>query len=187
MLATSLALALMGMTPVKIDIVVRDLKDGDALTGVRKFRVTVESDNPVNQVEFYVGDNLRSNDTSTPYEFEIDPLNETEGSLKLSFAAYSAQGENVKKSYTVKIDTGVAKGADKNVEEGYAAMAKSQFDQAIYSGRVALKAKAGYNPARILLARAFLSKGVYDKAQTFAEDALASEPNSDDANEVLSG
>ncbi|MEQ1823892.1 MAG: Ig-like domain-containing protein [Fimbriimonadaceae bacterium] len=187
MLATSLALALMGMTPTKIDIVVRDLKDGDALTGIRKLRVTVNSDQPVNQVEFYVGDNLRSNDTSTPYEFEIDPLNESEGNLKLTFAAYTAQGDNAKKTYTVKIDTGVSKGADKNIEEGYTAMAKSQFDQAIYSGRVALKAKAGYNPARVLLARAFLSKGVFDKAQAFAEDALASDPNMDEANEVLSG
>ncbi len=187
MLATSLALALMSMAPVKIDIVVRDLKDGDTLTGVRKFRVTVESDQPVNQVEFYVGDNLRSNDTSTPYEFDIDPLNEPDGSIKLTFAAYSAQGENIKKTYTVKVDTGVSKGAAKNVEEGYVSMTKSLFDQAIYSGRVALKATPGHNPARILLARAFLSKGVYDKAQAFAEDALAAEPNSDDANEVLSG
>ena len=61
----------------------------------------------------------------------------------------------------------------KLVEEGNAFLVDQKWDEAIRSGRVALKAKAGYNPARILMARAYMGKGVMDKAQQFAEDALA--------------
>ena len=41
-------------------------KEGETLTGERTFRVTVQSSAPVTQVEFYVGEDLRDSDTSTP-------------------------------------------------------------------------------------------------------------------------
>lgn len=185
MVVASLALALLGMSPGKIDINLSNFKDGDTISRPRTLAVTVDSSSPINQVEFYVGDSLRLSDSSTPYEFQIDPLNEPEGKLKLTFAAYSSAGENSKKSVTVTIDSGVSKGADANVKDGNEALTKGAIDEAIYFGRVALKAKEGFNPGRLLLARAYLRKGVYDKAQTFAEDAIAADPNFDDANEVL--
>lgn len=187
MIVASLALALLGMTPGKIDINLKDLKDGDTIARPRTITVTVDSTNPINQVEFYVGDRLRSSDTSTPYEFQIDPLNEAEGKLTLTFAAYSSEGENNKKSISVTLDPGTSKGVKPNVDLGNEALTKGALDEAIYAGRVALKADSKSKDARLLLARAYLRKGVYDKAQTFAEDALAADPNFDEANEVLSG
>lgn len=186
MVVASLAIALLGMTPGKIDINLANFKDGDSISRPRTLSVTVDSSSPINQVEFYVGDSLRTSDSSTPYEFQIDPLNEPEGKLKLTFAAYSSAGENAKKAVTVTIDSGVSKGADANVAEGNDMLTKGSIDDAIYLGRVAMKAKEGHNPARLLLARAYLRKGIYDKAQNFAEDALRTDPNLDDANEVLS-
>lgn len=187
MVAASLAIALLGMTPGKIDIQLKDFKDGDSITRPRVLTVTVDSSATVNQVEFYVGTSLRTSDSSTPYEFQIDPLNEPEGKLKLTFAAYTSDGQNAKKEVNVTISSGVGKGAQANVDAGNEALIKGANDEAIYLGRVALKAQEGFNPARLLLARAYLRKGVYDKAQTFAEDALAADANSDDANAVLSG
>ena len=35
-------------------------------------------------VEFYVGNDLRESDTSTPYEFKLDTLTEPDGDLKVS-------------------------------------------------------------------------------------------------------
>lgn len=187
MVVASLAFALLGMTPGKIDVLFKDFKEGESITRPRVLTVTVDASSAVNQVEFYVGSSLRTSDSSTPYEFQIDPLNEAEGNLKLTFAAYTADGQNAKKEVTVKIDSGVAKGAQANVDMGNDSLTKGENDEAIYFGRVALKATEGFNPARLLLARAYLRKGVYDKAQTFAEDALAADPKFDEANEVLSG
>jgi tetratricopeptide (TPR) repeat protein len=187
MVVASLALALFGMTPGKIDIQLKDFKEGESISRPRTLAVTVDSSSPVNQVEFYVGNSLRSSDSSTPYEFQIDPLNETEGNLKVTFAAYTSDGQNAKKEVTLKIDSGVSLGAQANVDKGNAALTENKNDDAIYFGRVALKATEGFAPARILLSRAYLRKGVYDKAQTFAEDALKADPNSDEANTVLAG
>lgn len=188
MVVASLALALISsMTPGKIDIQLKDFKDGESITRPRTLAVTVDSNSPVNQVEFYVGNSLRSSDSSTPYEFQIDPLNEAEGNLKVTFAAYTSDGQNAKKEITLKIDSGVALGAQANVDKGNESLTKGANDDAIYYGRVALKATEGFNPARILLARAYLRKGIYDKAQTFAEDAIKSDPNLDEGNEVLAG
>ncbi len=185
MVLASLAFVLLHLSPAKIDISVKDTKDGDVISAERNFRVTVDSTNPVTQVEFYVGDSLRDSDASTPYEFKVDPLNEPEGAFKVAFVAYTSEGEKARKELTLKIETGVSKGAEKLVEEGNAFLVDQKWDDAIRSGRVALKAKAGYNPARILMARAYMGKGVMDKAQQFAEDALAADPNFTDGREML--
>lgn len=184
--STLLALAL-GLTPAKISIELRDFADGELVSKERSFRVVVTSDHPVRNVEFYVGDNLRDSDSSTPYEFKIDPLNEPDGDLKLTFAAYTTEGESTKKIVTVKIDTGASKGADFHVEAGNASLASQKWADAIYSARIALKAKPAYAPARMLLARAFMGQGAFDRAQTFAEEVLASDANNPDAKELLAG
>ena len=84
MLTSLLASAILGFTPLtKIELNVKDLNTGDSLSAERTFRVTVLSDNPVTKVEFYVGDSLRDSDSSTPYEFGMDPRKEADGALKL--------------------------------------------------------------------------------------------------------
>lgn len=186
MLTSCLAALVLGI-PAKIDINIRDLKDGDTITKETTIRVTVASDNPVRSVEFYVGDELREADTSTPYEFKVDPIQETDGDFKVSFVAYTTEGENTKKALKLKVDTGVSKGADYNVEQGMAALSTSKFEDAVHYGRVALKAQPGFNPARILLARAFTAMGQHDKAQQFIEDALAADPKDRGAKELLAG
>jgi tetratricopeptide (TPR) repeat protein len=185
MLTALIASALLGWTPLKIEINVRDVKDGDVISAEKTFRVTVVSDNPVTQVEFYVGDSLRDSDSSTPYEFKIDPLNEKEGPYAVGFVAYTSEGEKARKDLKLAIDTGVSKGAEFHVEQGNEFLSDQKLDDAIRSGRVALKAKADYNPARILLARAYLAKGVMDKAEQFAQDALAADANFAEGRELL--
>lgn len=185
MLTALIASALLNWTPVKIDINVRDVKDGDVISSEQTFRVTVAADHPVTQVEFYVGDSLRDSDSSTPYEFKIDPLSEKEGAFAVGFVAYTSEGEKGRKDLKLTIDTGVSKGAEFHVEAGNEALIEGKLDAAILAGRVALKAKSDHNPARVLLARAYLSKGIMDKAEQFAQDALAADPNFNEGRELL--
>jgi len=161
-------------------------KTGEAITGERQFRVTVQAKNPVTQVEFYVGDDLRDNDTSTPYEFRLDSLAEEDGNLKLRFKAYTNAGELGEKIVMVRIDNGVGKGADFHIQQGLDHLADSKFDLAITSGRIALKADPKSSKARLVMARANLGLRDMAKAQKFAEDAVAEDPNNAEALELLS-
>ena len=167
-------------------VVTPDISSGDVITRERTIKVRVQSDSLVTQVEFYVGDELRDSATSTPYTFKLDPLNEKDGDLRLTFTAYTSKGDKASKAVTVKIDTGLSKGAAANTTIAEDYLTQTKWDDAIYAARVALKADPNYNPARLALARAYMKKGVYDKAQQFAEDALKTEPNSPEALELMS-
>jgi Tfp pilus assembly protein PilF len=164
-----------------------NIAEGAILTGEVKFVVKVDAKDPVTNVEFYVGDNIRDTDSSTPYEFAIDTLAEADGPLKVVFAAYTTEGESLKKTLSLTVDNGLSKGADYHVSQGKDFLTERKFDDAIRSGRIALKIQPKYNPARMLLARAFYGKGVLDTAQTFAEDALADDPKFFEAADLLSG
>ncbi len=79
MMSTAFVLAtalLLGSPKVEINV---NTEEGQSLSGVHVFRLTVTSDHPVSQVEFYVGSDLRETDTSTPYEFMLDTLTEKDG------------------------------------------------------------------------------------------------------------
>ena len=182
MIANVLALLLLG--PVTVNV---NAKDGELISGERTFRVTVQADNPVTQVEFYVGDDLRETDTSTPYEFKLTALDESDGDLKLTFAAYTSEGESAKKALKVKVDNGISKGAEFHIERGKTLLSDGKWDDAIMAGRVALKAQPSSVGAKMLLARAYFAKGVYDQAQKFAEDVAAAEPNNLDAMDLVGG
>lgn len=161
------------------------LKNGDALTGDVVFRATLQTDHPIQAVEFYVGDDLRESDGSTPYEFKLDTLSEGDGNLKVRFKGFTTEGQNVEKAFTLSIDNGVNKGADFHVAKGNEFMTEGKFDDAITEGRIAQKADKASLGARILLARANFGKGIYDKAQKFAEDALEIDKNNRPAREVI--
>jgi hypothetical protein len=149
--ATWIAAVLMGWPlpnaqNVQLDV---NVKNGDVLSVEKTFVVKVVSKNPVNQVEFYVGDDLRETDSSTPYEFHFDALSEPEGELKLKFAAYASDGESASKTITVRVDNGISQGADFHVQKAQESLIESKWDEAIRASRIALKAKPGFNPARM--------------------------------------
>lgn len=181
-----LAAALLLLAPQKPDLTV-NVKPAEHISGVRQFRVVVTAPDPVTQVEFYVGSELRDSDTSIPYEFKLDTIDEKDGDLPLTFAAYTTKGDSTKKVITVKIDNGVGLGADVHVTKGIEALQDSKWDDAIDQARIAMKAAPNDNRARMIMARAYLGKGILDKAQKFAEDWQQSEPTSADAGELLSG
>jgi len=163
-----------------------DINSGDVISRERTIKVRVQSDSLVTQVEFYVGDELRDSASSTPYTFKLDPLNEKDGDLKLTFTAYTTKGDKASKVVNVKVDTGLSKGAPANTSIAEDYLVQTKWDEAIYAARVALRADPNYNPARLALARAYMKKGVYDKAQQFAEDAIKAEPNAPEALELNS-
>jgi thioredoxin-like negative regulator of GroEL len=160
-------------------------KTGDSVSGERSFRVTVQSKDAVTQVEFYVGSDLRDNDTSTPYEFKLDTLNEADGDLKLRFKAYTTSGATGEKTITIKVANGTEKGADFHVQKANDLLADGKYDAAITEARIALKADVNSNPARLAMARANLGKGVLDQAQKYAEDAVAAKADDTAALDLL--
>ena len=161
------------------------VQNGDSLTGDVQFRAKVQTDTPIQAVEFYVGDDLRESDGSTPYEFKLDTLTEEDGNIKLRFKAFTSEGQNVEKIFNLKVDNGVSKGADFHVQRGNGFVTEGKLDEAITEGRIAQKADKGSLGARILLARANFAKGQYDKAQKFAEDALELDKTNRPAREVI--
>lgn len=164
-----------------------NVKDGDKIAGVYVFRVTVESSQLVTQVEFYFGADLRDSDTSTPYEFKIDTVAEAEGPVDVRFVAYTDRGERAERRLRLTIDNEVGKGADFHVDRARELLAESKWDDAIVAGRTALKAKPGYGPARLVMARANFGKGVLDTAQKFAEDVINDDKGNVEARNLLSG
>jgi predicted Zn-dependent protease len=179
------AAAVLAATPQNITVTV-DVKPGDTIAGVRHFRVLVGAVDPITQVEFYVGSELRSSDASIPYEFDLDSVEERDGKLDLTFAAYTSKGDSSKKVVAITIDNGVVLGLNAHIEKGVDFIRDSKWDDAILHGRIALKIEPASNHARMVMARAYLGKGALDKAQKYAEDWHQSEPNNIDASELLS-
>ncbi|MBS1721101.1 MAG: hypothetical protein JST35_11705 [Armatimonadetes bacterium] len=161
-------------TPVTISI---NAKDGSTVQGVVNFRVRVDSEMMVSGVEFYVNGKLRATDDSSPYDFQIDTLNEADGPIKLKFVAFTAKGSRNEKLLTLTVDNKVSGGPDIHVTKAGEFIASGEWEKAIYEGRIALKAKPNYVPARMILARAYAGKKEFDSALAQASEAVAVEPN----------
>jgi len=157
------------------------VKDGQKISGLQGFRITVQSSHTVSEVEFYVNDDLRSTDESTPYEFDIDTIAEKEGPIKVKVLAYDSEGAQKVLNLNLVVDNELGKGADFFVDQGLALLAEGKWLPAIDKGRVALKASPKHIGARVLLARANFGRGVYDAAQKFVQDILAEDPKNADA------
>src|SRR5436309_960972 len=99
---TLLAAAMLAFPVQKLDISV-NVKPQESISGIRQFHIAVTSDDPVTQVEFYVGSELRDSDSSVPYEFKLDTIEEKDGDLQLTFAVYTTKGDSSKKVIKVKI------------------------------------------------------------------------------------
>ncbi len=179
----SVALVAQAWAAVQLNV---NAKSGDVVTGERQFRVTAYANDPVTQVEFYVGSELRDTDTSTPYEFQFDSLNEPDGDTTIRFKAYTTKGETGEKTIVVHVDNQVSKGADFHVQKAEGFLSDSKWDDAVTEGRIALKADAKSGPAQRVLARAYLGSGQLDKAQKFAEDAVATNGKDEKSLNLLS-
>jgi tetratricopeptide (TPR) repeat protein len=182
MIGSFVALALLAGQKLAMNV---NLKDGDVISGEKKFVVSVQSKNPVTQVELYVGSESPRIDTSVPYEFTLDTLGEDDGDLKITFKAYTTEGENISKAITVKIDNGVGKGVDFHLNNAKEALTNSNWDDAIASARLALKADAKSSMGKLYLARGYFGKGVLDKAQINAEDAASLDPKNTEALDMI--
>jgi len=163
-----------------------DLKEGDKIAGLRTATVTVDSKDLITQVEFYVNGQLRETDDSQPYEFNIDGIVEPEGKLTLRVAAFTNTGKKAEQTINLMIDNGITRGPEFFTKQGEEELRNSKVDESIQSGRLALKAKKDYNPARLLLARANLRKSIFDTAQKFAEDAAEADPKNAAAWDLVS-
>ncbi|MDQ2986436.1 MAG: tetratricopeptide repeat protein [Armatimonadota bacterium] len=155
----------------KIDIT-SSVKNGDKIAGTVEIRVTVTADATVNSVEFYVNGDLRSTDTSTPYLYSLDTLPEKEGPLKLTIGAYSSAGESKKVDLNLTVDNGVSQGVKFHVDNAVRFLQVSKWNEALQAARVALKADENSVDAKVAMARAYMGKQEFDKAQQWAEDAL---------------
>jgi pentatricopeptide repeat protein len=169
-------------TEIKINA---SLKNGDKIAGKVQLRVTVESDVPVNQVEFYHAGRLLLTDTSTPYVLDINTVIEEEGTYEVEVAVYLTNGENKRQTIRLVIDNNVGAGAAAHTENAVRFLQVGNYDGAIQAGLVALKADDNYAPAKIAVARGFYGKEDLAEAQTFAESALIDGENRD-AYEILS-
>ncbi len=178
-----MALALLGAQAVEIQL---NTQEGAKISGEHTFRVRVVADNEiVTQVEYYIRDEYRGKDQSTPYEFTIDTLAEPDGPFKIVFAAYTNSGKSVKKPFQFTIDNGMAKGLEFHLQAAREALQESAWDKALTSGRVALKIDAKSANAHLLVARAYYGKNVLDEAQKHAEDAIETNPDLDEARDLL--
>lgn len=176
-LAMTPALAAMTMTV--------NTKDGDTISGKHQFVVRVQSEHLVTNVEFYVGDDLRDTDESTPYQFGLDTIEEKQGPLMVTFAAFDSEGNSVKQKLSLKIDNGFEKGVDFHVNRSNELLKESKFADAVEACRVALKIDPKSNKARLAMARANFAVGTMDVAQKFAEDVVASDADNVEAKSLL--
>jgi tetratricopeptide (TPR) repeat protein len=182
------ALVVSGVSFAGAQIVVNTTtKTGDTISGDHRFRVTVQSQSLVSQVEFYINDNLVATDESTPYEFVLDTLLQNDGPIKVTVAAYNSAGESKKVDLNIRVDNGMSLGVKHHVDIAEAALTVGNWDAAIAAGRVAVKINPNDNTARMVMARAYFGKGVFDLAQKFAEDAVASDSSNIAAKELLAG
>ncbi len=77
--AAAVAMTAWSYAALTLDV---NVKNGDSLKGDVQFVVNARSENLITSVEFYVGDDLRGNDSSRPYTFDLDTLTEADGRSK---------------------------------------------------------------------------------------------------------
>lgn len=157
------------------------VKDGQALAGSVTFRVKVAASSPVSSVEFYVGDDLRDTDGSTPYEFKFDALTAESGDVKLTFKGYTSSGGSATKVLNLKVDNGGGMSLAEHLQRGNEALTNSKDDDALTEGRIALKMAPDSVEAKLLIARAYLGKNVYDLAQRTTNEILEKDPKNVEA------
>lgn len=184
LLFASAVLALLPAPPLTLSL---NAKNGETIHGERTIRVNVTSDTAINQVELYVNGDLRDTDTSTPYDFKIDTVPESDGPIKLRFKAYTVESKTTEKTITLVVDNGLGKGADYHVGQANDLLTNGKYLEARDEGKIAYKIDKKSVGARVALARAYLGLNELDQAQLQAEEAKAAKPNDPSVLTLLAG
>lgn len=163
-----------------------DVANGAKVSGDVKFTVTVDSKSLITKVEYYVNDELKDSDDSTPYEFKLDTLKEKEGPCRVKFSARTDDGDEENLVLTLNIDNELSKGLAYWVDQSVAFSSVSNWSEAVRAGRIAVKIAPKDAGARTALARAYFGKGELDRAQQIAEDVLAADENNYFARDLIS-
>jgi len=130
-----------------------ELEDGAKVSDMTTVtaKAAAPDDSGIDKVEFYVDDQLKFTDTSTPYEFEWDTLAETEGAHALKAIAFDSKGNTATAKISVTIDNELSKGAEAHAASAAAALKEGNVDLAAKYARRALK----IDPANLAAARAY--------------------------------
>ncbi|MCU0317672.1 MAG: Ig-like domain-containing protein [Fimbriimonadaceae bacterium] len=177
-------IAFAAISPAAV-VVTSNTKSGDTIRGEHTFRLTAQPQDVVTKMEMFVGSRLIGTATSTPYTFTLDTLNEADGPFEVRFLAITSEGDNVNTVLKLTIDNGLAKGVDFHVDAANQAVSDGKWDEAIQSGRTALKIDSTNKKGMIALSRAYYGKGVFDLAEKFAGDVLAADAANVEALEML--
>ena len=117
--------------------------------------ITVKAKTPddsgIEKVEFYIDNQLKFTDSSTPYEFDWDTLGDTEGAHALKAVAFDAKGNTASAKLSVTVDNELGKGAEAHAETALAALKEGNVDSAAKFARRALKV----DPTNLTAARAY--------------------------------
>lgn len=159
---------------VKIDL---NVKDGEVIKQVFRLEATVQSDKLVEKVEFIINDRLREVARSTPYTFEWDTIADAEGEHTLEIVATTEGGATKSLKLKIKVDNEVALGAEHHYEQARDLFAEGKVQEAIYSARIALKARSEFKEARILLIQALLRLNRFEAADNAVEDLIRAFPD----------
>jgi tetratricopeptide (TPR) repeat protein len=141
-------------------------------------RATPDGDTGIDKVEFSVDDQLKATDTSTPYSFDWDTLEETEGAHTILAVAFDSKGRTAKSKITVTIDNELGKGAEAHAEKALIALKEGNVKDATRYSRRALK----IDPKNLKAARSLA--GIYREQGYFAKGVATLEAADIPANEV---
>lgn len=129
------------------------IEDGAKVSDVTTvtIKASTTDDSGIDKVEFYVDDQLKGADTSTPYEFAWDTLEGTEGAHALKAVAFDGKGNTASAKISVTVDNELGKGAEAHAAAAAAALKEGNVDLAAKLARRALK----IDPANLAAARAY--------------------------------
>ncbi len=153
-----------------------NVKSGDTVSGIVKFRVIVHTEDIITKVEYYQDGNLVSYQTSTPYKFSLDTTLLKDGPYKVEFIAYTDSGSHVKKNLTLNINNGLSATPASHVAKGKTLLSQGNVKGAIEEARVALRIDDHNVGARLLLAQCYYNLKQYDQAQNYCDEILGDAP-----------
>jgi tetratricopeptide (TPR) repeat protein len=134
-------------------------------------RATPDGDTGIDKVEFSVDDQLKATDTSTPYSFEWDTLEETEGTHTILVVAFDSKGRSAKSKISVTIDNELSKGAEAHAATALAALKEGNVKDAARYSRRALKIDPKNLKAARSLAGIYREQGLFAKGIATLEQA----------------
>lgn len=174
------------LSAAQVQSIIVNLDDGAKISGSVTVKATVRTSDIVLKVELYRDDQLIGSQSSTPYEFKIDTTALPDGPLNLKLIAYTDTGGKITKKLTLKVDNGLSAGVGPHIAKASKLLSNSDYDGAIAEGNTALRIDSSNLPARLILARAYYGKGVYDHAQSYCDEILSKDPNNADALNLAS-